>query len=775
VRVSLVGAGKLGLPVAYAMGSRGLDVFVYDPAVWGPPEDTSHEEGLAEAIAASEDRVHFCDLTDAVNNTDGVIFVAVQTPHEPRFEGVTPLPENRADFDYTFLIDAVTRVVKVADALEKDVTIAVISTVLPGTIEREIEPILSHAGVGRLVYNPSFFGGIDNLPEVWGTSIRDAELIKVAYNTFIGLKIAFANTLMEICHKTGGDVDEVTGALKLAHRRLISGAYMDGGMGDGGGCFPPGELVMTEHGPRPIETVERGDLVLAGDGVLRPVIRRWERHYEGDLIKVTAEGMPPTVATADHPFYVAADGRPGAAGRKHHPSYGSVAEHLQPLEQIEAGDLSTDDHFVAWPHILEDFTIEVPDHVAFDYLELAGWYLAEGSIDGRRTGLGNPRSARIRFDLHANEVEERERIAELLAGLAPPKTQGRGAGAVVSTIVKDNRATVRYGSLELAQLLEADFGKGCADKTLPPWLLWGPIENAAMVLRGMIAGDGHISRGGVHYSTTSRDLAYGVAMLVERLGFAPTLRTADRPNRLRQYEVRVRNGPDADDLTAALDLPAPASPRKGAERFPDRADGHFYRRLRKVERMPYSGPVYNLWVEEEHSYVTSAGRVANCHPRDNIALSWLASELDLSYDLFGAAMEAREEQARWLANMLHHTALEKGLDVGILGVAYKPGSAITTGSAALFVWHLLDGVDYDVATFDPYVSPSSFDYGPRVWLVGCKHPEFADLKLPEGSIVIDPFRYIPDQEGVQVVRVGQRPVPHNGQARESHQLSEELA
>jgi UDP-N-acetyl-D-mannosaminuronate dehydrogenase len=120
--------------------------FVYDPAVWGPPEDTSHEEGLAEAIEASGDRVHFCDLTDAVNNTDGVIFVAVQTPHEPRFEGVTPLPDDRADFDYTFLIDAVTRVVKVADALEKDITLAVISTVLPGTMEREIVPLLSRAG-----------------------------------------------------------------------------------------------------------------------------------------------------------------------------------------------------------------------------------------------------------------------------------------------------------------------------------------------------------------------------------------------------------------------------------------------------------------------------------------------------------------------------------------------------------------------------------------------------------------------------------------------------
>ena len=69
------------------------------------------------------------------------------------------------------------------------------------------------------------------------TTIKTAELTKVAYNTFIGLKIAFANTMMELCEKTGADVDDLVDALSLADR-VISPAYLRGGMGDGGGCHP---------------------------------------------------------------------------------------------------------------------------------------------------------------------------------------------------------------------------------------------------------------------------------------------------------------------------------------------------------------------------------------------------------------------------------------------------------------------------------------------------------------------------------------------------------
>jgi len=76
--------------------------------------------------------------------------------------------------------------------------------------------------------------------------LNNAELIKVAYNTYIGMKIAFANTLMEICHKMGNiDVDQVTGALTFASRRLMSGAYLTGGMGDGGGCHPRDNIALS--------------------------------------------------------------------------------------------------------------------------------------------------------------------------------------------------------------------------------------------------------------------------------------------------------------------------------------------------------------------------------------------------------------------------------------------------------------------------------------------------------------------------------------------------
>ena len=90
-----------------------------------------------------------------------------------------------------------------------------------------------------------FYKTITNAP-LYETTIENAELIKVSYNTLISTKIAFSNTIMELCHKLPNtNVDDVTNALKLANRRLISGYYMDGGMGDGGGCHPRDNIAMS--------------------------------------------------------------------------------------------------------------------------------------------------------------------------------------------------------------------------------------------------------------------------------------------------------------------------------------------------------------------------------------------------------------------------------------------------------------------------------------------------------------------------------------------------
>jgi len=187
-------------------------------------------------------------------------------------------------------------------------------------------------------------------------------------------------------------------------------------------------------------------------------------------------------------------------------------------------------------------------------------------------------------------------------------------------------------------------------------------------------------------------------------------------------------------------------------------NGAFMRSVKSLEISEYSGPVFNLWVDVEHSYMTPVGAVKNCHPRDQIALSWLARELQLSSDLFEDIMLAREGHARRLASMLLDAA-EAGdaeREIWILGTAYKPGVAIETGSHALLVDQLIAEQGAAAHTWDPHrdSSPPRFR-GPAAILIGCAHPECFEVEVPEGSVVLDPFRRFPDRAGVEVRRLGE--------------------
>jgi UDPglucose 6-dehydrogenase len=276
--VGFIGLGKLGLPVALAIESRGHEVIGYDvnPAVAGylrARRIPYHEERAPELLAKTE--LRFAPVEAVVRESE-FIFVPVQTPHEAEYEGITRIPDDRVDFDYTYLLNAVQSVAYEASSQRKHVQLIINSTVLPGTMEREIKPLLGEHG--HLVYNPAFIAmgttiqdflhtefvligadpdnaiGAERLAEFYKTlhdhpsfitDLKTAELIKVAYNTFIGAKIVFANTMMEICHKLGADVDDLTRAMSMATTRIISSKYMYGGMGDGGGCHPRDNIAMS--------------------------------------------------------------------------------------------------------------------------------------------------------------------------------------------------------------------------------------------------------------------------------------------------------------------------------------------------------------------------------------------------------------------------------------------------------------------------------------------------------------------------------------------------
>jgi len=261
-RIGFIGLGKLGLPCAETIAQKGFDVTGYDI-----------------------DRVSYHNITikdtikDLVSDRD-IVFVAVPTPHEHGYDGKEPTSQLPVkDFNY----DTIKQVIAKCDEhMTREQTLVLISTVLPGTIRRELAPLMNNTG---LVYNPyliamgtvaedmvnpemimigtewglkgklcrersqlleSFYNTVcDNYPRVEMGTWEEVESMKIFYNTFISNKIALVNMIQDVAQRLGNmDVDRVTEALAKSTKRIVSPAYMKAGMGDGGACHPRDNIAL---------------------------------------------------------------------------------------------------------------------------------------------------------------------------------------------------------------------------------------------------------------------------------------------------------------------------------------------------------------------------------------------------------------------------------------------------------------------------------------------------------------------------------------------------
>jgi UDPglucose 6-dehydrogenase len=257
LKVGFVGIGKLGMSCAETMATK-HDVVGYD--IYPKTSDCIK-------IAAT--------LQEAVVGQD-LIFVAVQTPHDPRYGGDQPIThlENR-DFDYTVVNQVLSDINQYAT---QDQLVVLISTVLPGTTRRELRNNITNA---RFIYNPyliamgsvewdmvnpemviigtedgSETGDAKILIDFYQTLMEndpryvvgtwdEAECIKVFYNTFISAKIGLVNMIQDVAVRQGNiDVDVVTSALANSTMRIMGPKYMTAGMGDAGPCHPRDNIAL---------------------------------------------------------------------------------------------------------------------------------------------------------------------------------------------------------------------------------------------------------------------------------------------------------------------------------------------------------------------------------------------------------------------------------------------------------------------------------------------------------------------------------------------------
>jgi UDPglucose 6-dehydrogenase len=166
-------------------------------------------------------------------------------------------------------------------------------------------------------------------------------------------------------------------------------------------------------------------------------------------------------------------------------------------------------------------------------------------------------------------------------------------------------------------------------------------------------------------------------------------------------------------------------------------------------------------------YMTAGmGDAGACHPRDNIALRYMAEQLDLGYDLFGSIMQAREIQAKNIADLLVNEAKLHNLSIWIHGKAYKPNVTYIDGSYSTLIGHYVEQQGHIVHYIDPLTEETNPTHVHGVVLLAhCAEItyDYADIDkkqqlyctIQDYSIVVDPWRRYPtDNKNIKVIHYG---------------------
>ena len=271
MNVSVIGLGKLGACAAACFAYRGFRTLGVDinsnfVEAINAGRAPVQEPRLQELITASRGRLRATQNYDEAIYESEITFLIVPTP-----------TMEDGHFSDQYLQDVLRNLGCALGEHTKPYHLFVItSTVSPGTTEELLIPLIEKSSRRKLnhdfgvCYNPEFIalGSVindalnpdmvligeserragdlleefhqkvcENQPYIARMSIVSAEITKVSLNSYVTMKISFANTLASLCERIpGADVDAITSALGADKR--ISPYYLKGGLSFGGPCFP---------------------------------------------------------------------------------------------------------------------------------------------------------------------------------------------------------------------------------------------------------------------------------------------------------------------------------------------------------------------------------------------------------------------------------------------------------------------------------------------------------------------------------------------------------
>ncbi len=397
------------------------------------------------------------------------------------------------------------------------------------------------------------------------------------------------------------------------------------------GCFPPGQKIKTPFGYHDIENIPEDHYVVSGTGAIRNVLATHKRNYDGDLTSVKVRKLGGTVSlTGNHNVFVV---RPVATyiqkdskyfykrytqylrKFKSDPEYYfKKVDKYMPILKIPAREIKRND-FVLYPidntvremkyinlndYLTKKYTFGprpsvIPYNISISdkFLKLLGYWIAEGS---------NHR-AYIRFSLGNHEKEFALEVVKLIKEIfnidaSIHYRKGRKSGIEITACHS-----------HLAEIFENLSGKGAQNKHIPFIFQALSPEKQMVLVEAIFKGDGHVfianrsRKKHKRLTTISRVLSEQVVDILLRNGYFPSLRIAGS-----KRDKKGVNHKESYHIIWSHE----ATPQHDAILY--KPDGTQYWLLPVIDAISnhYKGPVYNLTVEKDHSYVATNFSVANC-------------------------------------------------------------------------------------------------------------------------------------------------------------------
>lgn len=354
-------------------------------------------------------------------------------------------------------------------------------------------------------------------------------------------------------------------------------------------CFKADTLVTTNRGQVPIVDIREGDMVLTHTNRMRKVTNCIVHQHDGEMVRIKSYGNgKDLVCTPNHPIRVY---------NKENQSY-----MWKPAGTLVKGDRIT------YPRRLTGKSI-----VTEAFAKLVAWFVAEGSCSKNA----------VQFTLHSNETPYHEEITRLASEL--------GYEAKINILSDSQTAQIYIYDTDLQDRLVSLCGSGANNKHIPFDIIKG---HEKAVWETLIKGDGcEIEDKYVwwSYATVSEKLAYDMQQLSIMLGLRAGITCQPGSNVVQGREV---NAQDRYNVQIRQ-----CNNSKYDAKNNDIAKYCMHSAVREISFEYYKGPVYNLSVQYDESYVAEGRVVHNC-----------SFEAGLVGSYYGAAMRKLEEDGRSVAN-----------------------------------------------------------------------------------------------------------------------------